>query len=360
MAWAVREHSKGEIDRAGEALKNLSGDDLVHEEEVLAVVNNWRSCHGYPLQAIKMTLLRRAKRIDDKALIAQRLKRLPSIVLKLKDNSNMKLSQMQDIGGCRAVLPYARAAEKLVAVYEKYKSKNPHDRPVLTEKYDYISDPKEDGYRSVHLIYKYQSKTEAKTSFNGQRIEIQIRSQLQHAWATAVETSQTFTGQALKSKIKTASAAWVRFFALMGSAIAMRERRRIVPGTPENRKELVDELRAIADQEKIVESLQGWDSAMHYLEDPPIPDARAFLLVLDPTQMNLRITPFKENELANAQDSYLKLEKETGHDPRIQVVLVSVDSVDALRRAYPNYYVDSSAFISAILREISVKVVRQG
>jgi hypothetical protein len=40
------------------------------------IVNNWRSSHGFPLQCIKMTMLKRAKRIDPKATIAQRLKRL--------------------------------------------------------------------------------------------------------------------------------------------------------------------------------------------------------------------------------------------------------------------------------------------
>jgi hypothetical protein len=59
--------------------------------------------------------------------------------------------------------------------------------------------------------------------YDGQRIEIQIRSKLQHLWATAVETAQIFTGQALKSKVKNASADWLRFFALTSSAFALRE-----------------------------------------------------------------------------------------------------------------------------------------
>jgi hypothetical protein len=45
-----------------------------------------------------MTLLNRARQVDEKALVAQRLKRFPSIYKKLGDNPNMKLSQMQDIG----------------------------------------------------------------------------------------------------------------------------------------------------------------------------------------------------------------------------------------------------------------------
>src|SRR5262245_47079255 len=103
MPWVERAYSKGRIDRSGQALITLSKWDDARDEAI-KVVDNWRSCHAYPLQIIKMTLLNRAKKIDGDALIAQRLKRRPSIEIKLRDNPHMKLSQMQDIGGCRAVL----------------------------------------------------------------------------------------------------------------------------------------------------------------------------------------------------------------------------------------------------------------
>ena len=115
MAWAARVYGKGRIDRAGRKLASeevpaADGefvdyvDRLIQREEDVRIVDNWRACHAYPLQVVKMTLLNRAKKIDPDALIAQRLKRRPSINIKLRDNPNMKLSQMHDIGGCRAVL----------------------------------------------------------------------------------------------------------------------------------------------------------------------------------------------------------------------------------------------------------------
>jgi ppGpp synthetase/RelA/SpoT-type nucleotidyltranferase len=352
MKWAVRQYSKGRIDRAGEELISLPPS---HINRVVAegVIDNWRSSHAFPLQIIKMNLLNRARRIDSKALVAQRLKRLPSISLKLKHNPNMRLSQMQDIGGCRAVLSGTEQVDELQKLYEISRAKNPNDRPILAEKYDYIAHPKEDGYRSIHLIYKYRSASPDRQCFNGQRIEIQIRSSLQHAWATAVETSQTFTGQALKSKIKTASQAWLRFFALMGSAIAAREGRPIVPGTPENSRERTEELIALARQERIVEILDGWHQSMELIGNPISAMAYAFLLVLDPKNHSLTVSAFDKEFLDEAQQEYLKKEEQTESDPDMQVVLVSVESVDALRRAYPNYYADSSAFIEAVRREIA-------
>ena len=73
MALAVPNASKGRIDRAGRALVEMPQDDLNRETEI-EIVDNWRSCHAYPLQVIKMTLLKRARKIDSSALIAQRLK----------------------------------------------------------------------------------------------------------------------------------------------------------------------------------------------------------------------------------------------------------------------------------------------
>jgi len=56
-----------------------------------------------------------------------------------------------------------------------------------------------------------------------------------------------------------------------------------------------------------------------------------------------------------AQERYRLTEKETEGDSRIQAVLVSVESVNDLRKAYPNYYVDTKEFVKALQRELRVK-----
>jgi hypothetical protein len=301
-----------------------------------------------------MTLLTRAKSVNRSAIIAQRLKRLPSIALKLRHNPNMKLSQMQDIGGCRAIMPKIADVRKLIEKYETSNSKNPkHGRPVQCEVYDYISNPKaEDGYRSYHVVFKYQSAYEEKRVFDGQRIEIQIRSQLQHIWATAVETVQTFTGQALKSKIKAGDPMWLRFFALMGSAFALRERCPLVPGTPVRKEELATEIRKLSRDLAVEDVLRGWGFAIQRLTEEAPRGAAAYLLELDSNNKRLTITPFMNGQLQNAADAYLKVEKATADHPEIQTVLVSVESIEALREAYPNYYLDTGEFIEAMKRVI--------
>ena len=343
---------------------SLGRDDPAREDAV-AIVDNWRGCHAYPLQVIKMTLLHRAIKINNQALIAQRLKRLSSIELKLLHNSNMKLSQVQDIGGCRAVLNNVKEVEQLVEVYKDFHAKSgaKGSKDELrtrsfwdgSEAFDYIKNPKADGYRSVHLIFRFQSPSAEKKIFNGQRIEIQIRSRLQHAWATAVETAQLFTGQALKARIKDASENWLRFFALSSAAFARREKTKGVPNTPENARDLVTELSRIESHEQIITSLLSWNNTIHYIEESRSRDAHTFLMVLDPTKRTLQVSQFKKNQIMEAQERYRLTEKETEGDSRIQAVLVSVESVNDLRKAYPNYYVDTKEFVKALQRELRVK-----
>jgi hypothetical protein len=211
MAWTKPQFKRGDVDRAGEFLVNEDdiarayGEDVdsyVNEaDRAYGIINNWRSSHSYPLQVVKMTLLTRAKRVDAQAIVAQRIKRLSSIEAKLKLNKDMKLSQMQDLGGCRAILGTPRRVADVVTLYEKNIAKNPYDRPKFVKKYDYISQPKTSGYRSIHFVYKYQTSATELKIYDGLRIEIQLRSRQQHAWATAVETVSTFTGQALKSSV---------------------------------------------------------------------------------------------------------------------------------------------------------------
>jgi len=98
--------------------------------------------------------LRRQAEKSDKIVVAQRLKRLDSIVAKLKRESGMKLSRMQDLGGCRFVVPVLSEV-----YYFSEKLKNSRVRHEFKREYDYIKNPKKSGYRSLHLVFKFQSDT---------------------------------------------------------------------------------------------------------------------------------------------------------------------------------------------------------
>jgi ppGpp synthetase/RelA/SpoT-type nucleotidyltranferase len=345
MAWAKPQFGHGRVDAAGKALlkQEISTSEF---EEVLHIINNWRSCHSYPLLTMRITLSSRAKRVNPSAIIAQRLKRLSSIRIKLFRNRNMKFSQMHDIGGCRAIMKSVPEVERLVKTYEESRAKNPKRGAEFVKAYDYIQSPKPDGYRGIHLVYKYRSSAPKHRVYNGMRIEIQLRSALQHAWATAVETVSTFTDQALKYHIGDED--WKRFFVLMGSAIAIREARPVVPGAPSDRTELKRELRSLSAKLNAEATLQGWGTAVQHIPATTPKGAAAYLLVLDPSAKTITVEPYRRDEIPKAETDYLEEEKKIGSHPGMQVVLVSVDSITALRKAYPNYYLDTTAFVNAL------------
>ena len=229
-----------EVNKAGEILIYPKATDQ-EIDWALTVINNWRTSHHFPLNTFQRRLRDNAKKINHNSLIAQRIKRLSSIKLKLQLQPNMKLSQMQDLGGCRAIMKDIQEVDQMVEIYKHYSTGIKH---TLHKEQDYIAHPKNTGYRGVHLVYKYGS--DKSTDYKDMRIEIQIRTLLQHAWATAVETVGTFINMPLKSSL--GDEGWLRFFALMGSAMAIAEGKPIVPGTSENIHELRNE---VIDYQKI-------------------------------------------------------------------------------------------------------------
>ncbi len=237
---------------------------------------------------------------------------------------------------------------QLVNIYEEGNAKSPHRGPRLLWTNDYILNPRKSGYRSYHLVYEYRAQSAKRSlrAFNGHRIEIQLRSYPQHAWATAVETVDAFTQQSLKSNL--GKPEWSRFFALMGSAVALREKTPLVPGTPTDKAELKEELLAVERQVGAEQVLGQLQVATRHIETREVRHAVAFLLKLDASQGVLYATPYPKEFLPQASDDYLKVEREISGNPAIQAVLVSVDKVENLRKAYPNYYADLELFLRTV------------
>lgn len=177
--------------------------------------------------------------------------------------------------------------EKLIAAYRKGVAKNPKKRHAFLSEKDYISSPKPDGYRSHHLVYRYHSRAKKHSVYSGLKVEIQVRTKLQHAWATAVEIISTFTGQALKSNI--GDECWKRFFKLMSSEIALREKRPLVPDTPVDHEELVKELRELVQKLQVQTALSGWGTGVKIISERE-KGAHSYLLILDSKERNISIS----------------------------------------------------------------------
>jgi len=173
-------YSKSKVDRAGQFFADqvdavLEDPDRIEDpgalegiREAIDVIDWWRGEHAKPLSRVAANLRYYVSKEGD-PIVAQRLKRGPTIAGKLVRERSMKLSRMADIGGVRAVLPDQAAAYRVASRLRR--------NWTITRTRDYVAEPKADGYRALHLISRNR----------GRLIEIQLRTPLQDSWANTVE-----------------------------------------------------------------------------------------------------------------------------------------------------------------------------
>ena len=329
MNWVKINYSKSNISRAGKQLL----------EEVLApgsllIVDNWRASHAFPLHVITMNLRRNH---PDKTIVVQRLKRLDSIVNKLKRNEDMNLARMNDIAGCRVIVDSLPLLHNIIDTF-----KNSRIRHILASEYDYISKPKESGYRSIHLVYKYHS--DEKIDYNGLRVEIQFRTRLQHLWATAVEVLGIYTHDNLKASI--GDEAILRFLTLASALFSLEESTTLVPNVPSNKKDIILELRKLNNAKNITKILSAIKASLSYTDQKELSGNGYYLLILNLETRMLKFEYYAPSHFNVAIEKYNDCEKQINN--HIDVVLVNANSFENLKKAYPNYFTDISEFISRI------------
>jgi putative GTP pyrophosphokinase len=334
--------SKRKIDEAGNALINpsLSNDE---RKFALEILGNFRSCHAYPINTFQATLRTKLNKTGIEYLVSQRLKRTPSMLLKLERFPNMRLSQMQDIGGLRAILPTMGDVNEIVSLYKKAALK--HD--IKNEK-DYIQNPKESGYRCYHTVYKY--KNSINPNYDGLMIELQIRTKLQHAWATAVETMGTFIDHSLKSS--QGPTKWLDFFSLVGNAFAyLEETPTMTKYNHLSQNDVFRKIKTDANKLQVVTQLEGFSTVIAKIETDK-KQGSLHLVVLDISNKEVRIKTFSKSAIEEASTEYLKEETAISDTNKRQVVLVSSNSLDSIRKAYPSYFLDTQEFIRTLREEI--------
>ena len=193
-----------------------------------------------------------------------------------------------------------------------------------------IKDPKQDGYRSYHLVFEYQG---IKEYIKGYKIELQLRTLLQHYWATAIEIMGAIDSTN-NIKIGKGSPAIKRFFYLAGLILDDN-------ATSEEK----EEFKELDKEYKILNLLSGLNVSYDLVQknyEPKIKDL--FVISLDYQRKKLKISKFDEND---RQDnlSFLGLELD---DKRIDSVIMGGATITNLKRSYPNYFLDAQNFIENI------------
>ena len=91
MTWVEPAYSKEKVKRAGHFIVKAPLESKEFKDAI-PVFSNWRAAHAFPTQILLDLLRKNAIRVDPKALVVQRLKRVRTIAEKLFREKNMSLT----------------------------------------------------------------------------------------------------------------------------------------------------------------------------------------------------------------------------------------------------------------------------
>lgn len=336
-------YSKNKIDKAADDIRHgVKGDERI---EAIEKIQNYREFHLYPLMLLKNHLARTAKKISPDVIVARRLKRLPTIIDKLErptlDGSSaneIKFTRMQDIAGCRAIV---RSPKQLWALKKRLERSRCVHKIIRTK--DYLSEPKPSGYGGLHLIYKCYNGLEEEHPWKGSLVEVQLRTELQHAWATSLEIIDTLEGIALKTSLENHEE-WREFFYLAGKLVAHKEGFCVLEET--TLWDVATSCHNISISLDVWGKLSKYEFAISITTDSDVVPTNALnkngLFLIRVTKdavknktYEVSVRSFSSDEASVALES---LNESELNDDYFLAVLVSAEGVRSLKQAYPNYF----------------------
>lgn len=343
-------YSRNKINVSGKAL--LAGPETGFPyTDANLVVEDWRKQHLIPLQALVAEVTRLLTENGVAAAFSShRLKRMTSIIAKLRHNPGMGLGGLQDIGGARFVFEDTDSLLKAQQIISKASFKHfVADR----EPYDYVSKPKESGYRSIHFTYKYVSED---PDYDGLRVELQIRTRLQHDWAMAVETAELISKSSLKASLGDEN--WLLFFKLASAVFAQKEGMPVADSFVDySEKDYCVQYAKLDKEFKFLGQLQALVSAVKISEEHTLHEGYAVLLIQF-AEKRVQLRHFQSAKFEDATKYYSEVEKSID-DSNAAVVLVAVSDMKELQDAYPSYFLNASEFIQSLFEFNSICKAKQ-
>ncbi|CAH6966696.1 putative GTP diphosphokinase [Vibrio chagasii] len=333
-------HTKNQVKKAGKSLK--AGTET-HKQ--LDVFNNWRSSHAYPLDVLASKVNEIAVSIDPTSLLAKRLKRSPSIINKLKLQPSMSLASMQDIAGCRAIVQDVDSVYKVAAKIKE----NLQNHTFVSEN-DYIKNPKESGYRGIHLVYRFDQQ-DNDDKYSELMVEIQVRSLTHHYWATAVETMGAYLRQALKSN--QGDSGYLEYFSSVGELFAFSEDSPLF----DDASPIYSHFQSVMTFElalNIIEKLVAFSQITQMLDDREITEeADYYIVILNMAEHSVRIESVMQEDLKAANQRYTDLEMRFRNSTDRDIAFVSSKKLNELKETYPNYFSDTNNFIDLLKKVLN-------
>ena len=309
------------------------------------VVENWRASHTHILNTWQVVLRNRIK--GNGVIFAQRLKRKNTIYDKLKRFPDMQLARMHDIAGCRLI--FKNEEEMMEYIKKLHEANGFHHIRKEGQYKDYITHPKDSGYRGIHDVYAYQSKKgkDRSNKWDGLLIEIQYRTIYQHAWATAVEIADYLTE--CRAKFSQGNEEQQEFFRYASEIIARVYEKRKSCKSELNNEELVEGFKGLEQKTHLLQRLKQLKSLSKFPE--LFKQNLVIHFKLQEGKPSYEINGFTSLPIASIH--YFILEKKYPDD---DIVLVKSSGKKNILEAYRNYFADAKDFTGYIeegIKELS-------
>lgn len=348
------------IRKIGEKLRE--GIELTEEEKL--EFDNFREAHNIIIKLFTIEL--KKVNFSKQHLTASRNKRIETIISKLCRPEKPKLDRIHDIAGTRIIFENIKSLDDYIDILENtelvnFKEKINEDK----NRYNYIKNPKSDGYRSIHKVFYYSSNIPYSTlnekSFNleNKKIELQLRTRLQHIWATTVEIYDIINKSNIKTgthnKLETKEGLFFKKCSLVFEGIESNDVEKI--------KININEIFRDKDLVEIYNRLKGIKNIKNIQLPKTLGSDEVFILITDLNKGKTTFfttDPIEKNDkqdtfLINA--SYRRLEEKNTKGEYI-LLLLTLGDIKKLKNVYPNYFLNTNKFIS-ILKKYKDKYIKE-
>jgi len=185
---------------------------------------------------------------------------------------------------------------------------------------------------AVHDIYEYDVNSTVGKKLAGLNLEIQYRTLIQHAWATAVEVIGFITES--QPKFQQGDKRYEHAMALASEILSRAHEGQTGPFPDVPDRELVTSFLAIDRQLGLLKMLRGLNAA-----NQDVSAKRNAILIFSGTG-ELEVRAFRD--APDALRALFDLEKQF---PDRDIVLVRADTTEEVRLAFRNYFSDARDFI---------------
>lgn len=338
--------SKSALDKVGEKLRH--SQKLSYEEE--KIFEEFRVGHSNIIKYYKEVFEKRMKKNkyrNRNIIFASRLKRRDTIINKLSDRfSQMSLTRMHDIAGARLIFPDIETLTDFRNEFLASQQNNREYHRIKEDKYNYIDTPNsKTGYRGYHCIFEETNgKIKAK-------LEIQFRTEVQHAWSTACEIwDANFNDQ---TKFGLASSNDVTLFFKYISEFFVRfvenkkdNRHIIIPSSLQiSDQDLFEKIIEIESKSKILQKLKKIPKIETTDKDNLLSEINEFYLLLSktmhskkPSELDIKAAKILEKAIKKYSNK-----ERTNENNKTDTVLVYTKKPE---EAYNNYYNNISLFMN--------------